>query len=148
MSRTRYHRHIDRAITLLLRNLDLTDCPILIVFAMQNCDGHANVGEIVADVPSTKVGIKPGVIPTIECVVDVLMPARELGPQVRRFIGLSDPGDRGNGYLLDDEMRRDQHNAAHAVIASTTSIDRRDRGAVRMTKQHAAVKADGVKQRG
>src|ERR1700674_4697551 len=104
MSRTSYHRHIDRAITLLVRNLDLTDCPILIVRTLQNCDGNTNVGEIFADVPPTKVGIKPGVIPTIECVVDVLMPARELGPQVRRFVGLFDLGDRGNGYLLDDEV--------------------------------------------
>src|SRR5580692_719808 len=147
MSRARYHRHIDGAITLLLRDLDLADRPILIVRTLQNCDRNTNVGEIFADVPSTKVGIKPGVIPAVEGVIDVVVPSRKLGPQIRRFIGLSDPGDGSNGYFLDDEMRRDQHDTTDAVIASTAGIDRSDRGAVGMAEQHAALKADGVEQR-
>src|SRR5580692_8827593 len=145
MSRARYHRHIDGAITLLLRDLDLADRPILIVRTLQNCDRNTNVGKIFADVPSTKVGIKPGVIPAVEGVIDAAVPSRKLGPQIRRFIGLSNPGDGSNGYLLHDEMRRDQHDAADAVIAGRPGINRRDRGAVGMAEQHAALKADRIK---
>src|ERR1700760_4517071 len=99
-----YHRHIDRAVAFLFGNLDLTNCPILVGFALQNCDRNTNVSEIVADVPSTKVGVEPGVIPAVKGVVGIVMPARKFGSQVGRFVAPSDLGDRGNRDVLDDKM--------------------------------------------
>src|SRR5882724_4167828 len=44
-------RHVDRTITLLLRDLDLADGPVLIVRALDNRNRYADIGEIVGNIP-------------------------------------------------------------------------------------------------
>ena len=76
------HRHIDRAIALLLRDLDLPHGAVLVVRALHDRDRHADIGEIFGDIPVAEFRIEPGAVPAIERVVDVLVPARELRLQV------------------------------------------------------------------
>ena len=52
--------------------------------------------------------------------------------------------DLGDAHVLDEEMRRDEHQPAHAMILHGTGVDRRDRGAVAVAEQKAALKADRV----
>src|SRR5215469_16023524 len=46
------NRHFHRAIAFLLRDLDLADRPILVVGALDEGDGNADIGEIVRDIPA------------------------------------------------------------------------------------------------
>ena len=46
--------------------------------------------------------------------------------------------DAGHANLLDEEMRRHQHQPAHPRILHAAGMDRRDRGPVGMADQHAA----------
>ena len=57
---------------------------------------------------------------------------------------LAGADDLGEAHVLGEEMRRDQHEAAHAVILHAARIDRRDRGAVAVAEQKAALKTDRV----
>ena len=52
--------------------------------------------------------------------------------------------DLGDAHVLDEEVRRDEHQPAHAMILHRTGIDRRDRSAVAVAEQEAALKADCV----
>ena len=73
-----HHGHIDRTIALFLRDLDLADRAILIVGALHDRDGHADIGEIFGNIPVAELRIEPGAVPAIEGVVDIVVPAREL----------------------------------------------------------------------
>src|ERR1700691_590181 len=88
MSGPRNHRHINRTIALFLRNLDLANCPILVVGALHDGNRHADVGEILRNVPVAKPGVEPGVVPTIECVVDIAVPALKLRLEAGGLVGL------------------------------------------------------------
>src|SRR5579859_6195348 len=122
-------RHIDRTITLLLSNFDLANGPILVVGALYDRHRYADIGEVFRDVPLAKRRIEPSAIPTIEGVVDIAMPARQFGPEIGGLINRFDGGDRGHRNIFDDEMRRDHHNPADAMVAGATRVNRRDRGA-------------------
>ena len=76
MARARNDFQIDRAVTFLLRDLDLTQRSILVIRALHDHDGTADVGEIFRDVPVAEFWIEPGAVPAKESVVDVLVPAR------------------------------------------------------------------------
>src|SRR6202012_410655 len=96
MPGARDRRHIDRTVTFLPGDLDLAHGAVLIVLALDNGDGYADVGEVFADVPSTKVRVKPGIVPAVEGVVGIAMPARQFGPQIGCLIGPLDLGNRGD----------------------------------------------------
>jgi len=122
--------HLHRAIALFLRNLDLADGPILVVFALNERDWDADIGEIVGNIPGAEFWIEPGAVPAIEGVVDVRMPAREPLAEAGIFISLLDFGDRGDRDVLDYEMRGDQREAVEPVVRNAAGVDRSDRGAV------------------
>src|SRR5579872_6851347 len=103
MSGGLYYRHLERAVTFFLRDPDLADGPILIVLALQNRDRHPDIGEVFADIPAAKFRIKPCVVPTVECIVDMAVPARQPRPQIGGFKTALDRGDRGHRYIFDDE---------------------------------------------
>src|SRR6185437_16606237 len=132
MSSTGKDRHFYRAIAFLLRDLDLADRPILVVGALDDGDGDADIGEVVRDVPGAEFWIEPGAAPTIKGVVDILVPARELLAQIGGLKGGRGLGDRLQSHVFDDEMRRDQHDAIDAMILDAAGIDSRDRSAVGM----------------
>ena len=90
--------------------------------------------------------IEPGAVPALEGVVDVGVPARQPRAQIAGLVGLLRFGDRGDAGILGEEMRRDQHQAADAVILMAAGIDRRNRGAVAVADQQPAPEADGVEQ--
>src|SRR5262252_7739592 len=73
----RDHRDLDRAIAFVLRNLDLADRAVLIVLTLHDLDRHPEIGERVGDVPGAECRIEPGVVPSMEGDVHVLVPARQ-----------------------------------------------------------------------
>src|SRR6266478_4711756 len=146
MSGARDDRHIDRTIAFFSGDLDLENCPILVLDALQDGNGNADVGEIFRNVPVAKPWVEPRRVPPVERVVDVAVPALQLRPEIGGLIGLLDPGDRLHRNIFDDEMRRDHRYAAYAVILNTAGVDRRYRSAVGMPEQEAAAKADFVEQ--
>src|ERR1700747_2145969 len=138
--------HLHRAIALFLRNLELADGPILVVFALNERDWDADIGEIVGNIPGAEFWIEPGAVPAIEGVVDVRMPAREPLAEAGIFISLLDFGDRGDRDVLDYEMRGDQREAVEPVVRNAAGVDRSDRGAVGMAEQEPVPKADLIEQ--
>ena len=92
-------------------------------------------------------GIEPSAVPALEGVVDILVPARELGAQVGRLIGRARLLDRLDAGILGEEMRRDQHQSADAMILMRAGINRRDRSAVAVAEQKPALETDGVEQK-
>ena len=76
MSRPRDHGDIDRAVAFLLRDLDLAQRPVLVIHALQDGDRHADIGEVVGNIPVAEFRVEPGAVPAIEGVVDVPVPAR------------------------------------------------------------------------
>src|SRR5215475_5261314 len=91
-------RHIDRTVALLLRNLDLSDRPILVIGALDHRDRYADIGKIVRDIPGTEFRIEPGAIPAVEGIVDILVPARQLSTQTGRLVRRLDFGDGGDPH--------------------------------------------------
>jgi len=80
--------------------------------------------------------------------VDIGVPARQLGPQVACVVSAPHRRDRIDRDVLDDEMRRHQHQTADAVILMRPGIDRGDRGAIAVAEQQPAPEADGIEQGG
>src|SRR5262249_51486235 len=97
MSRAGNDRDVDGTVALVLGDLDLAHGAILIVRALDDCDGHADEGEIFGDIPVAEFRIEPGAVPAVEGAVRVLVPARELGLEVGGLVGRLDFCDRGNG---------------------------------------------------
>src|SRR5258705_1650700 len=142
MSGTGNHHHFDRTIAFFLRDLDLTDGPVLIVGALQGRERYPDVGEILRNIPATKPVVEPRVIPTVEGVVDIAVPALQLLPEASGLIGLPGLRDRRQPDIFHDEMRRDHRHRADAMILDTNGIDRRNRSAVGMPEHQAAATAD------
>src|SRR3954471_16634637 len=86
----REDRHVDRAITLLPRDLDLPHGAVLIISALDDRHRHADIGEVLGNIPIPEIRIEPGAVPTMKGVVDILVPAREFGLQVCGLIRGSD----------------------------------------------------------
>src|SRR5216684_4582937 len=127
MSGTGNHRHFDRTIAFFLRDLDLTDGPVLIVGALQDRERYPDVGEILRNIPATKPVVEPRVIPTVEGVVDIAVPALQLLLEAAGLIGLLGLCDRRQPDIFDDEMWRDNRNSEPEMIMDTTGIDRSNR---------------------
>ena len=66
--------------------------------------------------------------------------------QIAGLVGLARLLDGGDAHVLGEEMRRDQHQAADAVILMAAGIDRGDGSAVAVADQQSALEADGVEQ--
>src|SRR3984957_12302589 len=66
MARPRQDRHIDRAVTLLLRRLDLLDRAVLVVGTLDDEERHADITQRFRDVPIAKVRIEPRLAPGAE----------------------------------------------------------------------------------
>src|SRR5882672_7783891 len=65
MSGARNHRHLDRTIAFFLRDLDLADCPIFVVGALQDRNRDAYVGETFRNIPAAKFWIEPRAVPAV-----------------------------------------------------------------------------------
>src|ERR1700740_2955337 len=131
--------HVDGTVALFLRDLDLSNSSILVVLTLNDSTRHADIGEVFGDVPVAKLLVEPGAIPPVKSVVDVFVPARELVAEVGIFVGDLDLGDRSDRDVLDDEVRRDQRDGADTMILHAAGIDRRDRSAVGMADEQAAL---------
>src|SRR5665213_555995 len=92
---------IDRAVAFRLRDLDLTDRAILVIRALQDGDGNADIGEVFGNIPGAESRIAPGAVPAVEGVVDVLVPARQLRLQVGCLVSLLDFRNRAHRNILD-----------------------------------------------
>src|SRR6185312_14441199 len=146
MARAWQQRDLDRTIAFLLGNLDLFHGAVLVVLALHDQNGHADVSEELCDVPLAELRVEPGTVPTLERAVDVVVPAREPRPQIAGFIGFSRLGDCGDTGILGEEMRCNQHEAADPVILVAARVNRRDGGPVAVADQEPAPEADGIEQ--
>src|SRR5665213_4582350 len=81
------HRHIDRTIALLAGDLDLANCPILVVGALNDGDRDPDISKIFRNIPCAKLGVEPGAVPAVKGVVDIAVPPRKPGPEVGALIG-------------------------------------------------------------
>ena len=142
----RDQQHFDRAGALLPRDLDLAFGAVVIVLALDDQDRHADVGEPVADVPALEIVLHPDVGPAAHRGVGVGVPALEPLPHVGGVEGVPDLPDRIDRHILDDEMRRHQHQPAHAMVLHAAAVDRGDRGAVAVADQQSLTEADRVEQ--
>src|SRR3981189_3109760 len=146
MSGTGNHRHFDRTIAFFLRNLDLTNGAVLIVGALQDRERYPDVGEIVRNIPVTKLEVEPRVIPTVEGVVDIAVPALQLLLKASGLIGVPGVDFRGLARILGNEMRRDHRHGAHAMILQPLRRKRIRKGVLTVLALQAAAKADLVEQ--
>src|SRR6266481_4261083 len=119
MSGTGNHRHFDRTIAFFLRDLDLTDGPVLIVGALQDRERYPDVGEILRYIPLAKPVVEPRVIPTVEGVVDIAVPALQLLSEASGLIGLPGLCDRRQPNIFHDEMPPDHRHCAHAMLLAS-----------------------------
>src|SRR4051812_44823713 len=69
VSGARDHGYVDRAVAFILRDLDLAHGAILVIRALQDRHGHADIGEVFRNIPVAECWIEPGVVPAIEGVV-------------------------------------------------------------------------------
>ena len=76
------------------------------------------------------------------------MPARELVAQRPRLESGAGPRDLGDAHVFGKEVRRHQHEPAHAVILDAAGIDRGDRGAVAVADEKPAAEAYRVEHAG
>ena len=146
MAGVREHAYLDRAIRLPLRNGDLRRRAVFVVLALHDQDRHADVGQIFVDPPVPEISVEPGLVPAPERHVDVAVILGEPRAQIAGLVGIFRRRDRAHRNILDEEMRRDQHEAAHAEILARTGVDRGDRGAVAVAEKEAAAEADRIEQ--
>src|SRR5689334_17053868 len=86
MPDARQDGHIHGAVAFVLRELDLAQGAVLIGRALDYRNGHADIGEIVGNIPAAEFCVEPRTVPAMEGVVDILVPAREFGAEVRGLI--------------------------------------------------------------
>src|SRR5436305_12825313 len=89
-------RYVDRAIAFLFGDLDLTQGAVLVVGALHDQERHADIGEIFRNIPVAKFRVEPGVVPSVERVVDVLVPAPEFCPEFGALVSRFDLGNRSH----------------------------------------------------
>src|ERR1700742_3926177 len=85
--------HVDRAIAFVLRDLDLTHAPVLIIDTLHDHDGDPDIGEVFRNIPVAELRVEPSAVPAVKGVVDVAMPARQFCPEVGGLEGLFYRGD-------------------------------------------------------
>ena len=108
MFHIRHQQNIDRAVALLLSDLDLASGAVVIVFALNDQNRHADVGQLLAEVPGLEIVLHPNVGPAAHRRVGIGVPALKAHPHVAGIEGLADFPDRIDRHVFDDEMRRHQ----------------------------------------
>ena len=72
----------------------------------------------------------------------------ELRFQVAALVGALRLGDRGEAGRLGEEMRRHQDEALDPFVVVLAGVDRRDRGAVAVADENAALETDRAEDDG
>src|SRR5579872_6173596 len=107
--RARQHDGLDRAETLVARDLELTQRAILIVLTLHNEDRHADITEHFGDIPMLKFRIEPGLGPRAEGAIDIIVPTLEfLAQAARGELVLCSP-DLVEPHLLGKEVWRNEN---------------------------------------
>src|SRR5262249_39164186 len=146
MARIWQQRDFDRAVAFFLCDLDLLHGAVLVVRALHDKYGYADIGEKFRDIPLAEVGIEPGALPSLERIVDIRMPSRETRAQVAGLKCFLRFDDRGDARIFREEMRSNQDKSTDAVILMAARINGRDRGPVAVAYQEAALEADRIEQ--
>src|SRR3984885_7692039 len=84
----RQDRGFHRAVTFLLRLLDLLERAVLVVRTLDNEDGDADIAKRFGDVPGVEFRSEPRPAPRLISTVDVRVPAFELLAQIAGLIVL------------------------------------------------------------
>ncbi len=126
-------------------HLHLRERRIGIACTLHHEQRHPDAGDLVADVEGPEFRRQPGLAPAPEGAVDIgPVPAGEARAQVtadERLAGAADPFE---GDVLDEEVRRDQHDPTDARVADPGGVERGDGRPVAVPDQHPAPQADGI----
>ncbi len=90
-------------------------------------------------------GCQPDVVPSPKRGVDIVVVATEARAQVTVAVRDASRLDRLDPDVLDEHMRRDEHEAGHWVTAP--GMDDRDRGAVAVADEERTLEAELGEQR-
>src|SRR5579862_9812396 len=99
VANARQHCGLDRAVTGLLRGLELLERAVLILIALHDQDRNPDVAERFRDVPRAELRIEPGLAPGAECAIDIGVPAAQLLPKVSFDESLARADNLGEPHL-------------------------------------------------
>src|SRR5262249_13570815 len=139
-------RDFDGAIAFFLCGFDLLHGAVLIVRTLHDQHRHADVGKKLRDIPLAEVGIEPGVVPSLERIIDIRMPSRQARAQIAGLVRFLRFDDRSYAGILREKMRSDQYKSADAVILVAARVNGCNRGTVAVAYQKAALEADRIEQ--
>ena len=98
MAHTRQNCRFHRAVAFVLRRFDLLDSAVLVVGALHDEDGHADITKRLGDIPGAKFRIEPRPVPGVEGAIDIVVPALELLPQIAGLVVLVGAADLGETH--------------------------------------------------
>lgn len=111
-------KDFDRATGLAGNGLDLRHGSVWIVEALNGQDRAADAREILFDVPAAEVRMEPDVVPSPEGACGVAVMAGELLGKVGGLECSLGLGDAGDTEVLDEDVRREEDEAADTVVTS------------------------------
>src|SRR5712691_4844633 len=126
-------QQLDRAAGLFCDRLELRHRPVLVVEALDRKYGTMYPRQDLLDVPAPEIRIQPDVVPPPERLCRVGMIAAELLREVRALESGLRLGDAPHADILDEHVRRHEHQALDAVVHRR--VDQRDRTAVGMADE-------------
>src|SRR5579871_2238910 len=129
----------------ILQGLDLPDRPVLIVPSPNRKNRTPNGADEPVDVPGHEARVEPGVAPAPEGVVDVGMVSGQPAAEIAHLVLRPCLRDGRDYFRLREKMRSDQADSANTDVHDASRIDRRDRSAVAVPQQDAALESDRVK---
>jgi len=130
-----------------LNRLHLPQCAVSIVLALDHQHGTANLSQAGFDIPPAEPRLQPDIGPAVEGRVDIPVPGPEPLAQGSTAVGRTSPLDPSDGHLLDKDVGRLQHQAAHRP-PPVCGIEKGDGGAVAVTDQHRSADLRGLENGG
>ena len=120
------------------------DRAVRIVLALYDEEGNADVAQFLAYIEQLEFGVKPEVEPASHRIVGVGVMPLKAASELGRMVIVGGLANGGNVHVLNEKMRLDQHEAADAMVLNAARVNRRDRSAVAVAKQDAALETDRV----
>ena len=141
-------RRLDRAVAFVLDRPHLRERAVAVGLALDHQHRHADVGERIGRYRNArKLGSSQASLqPRNAASTSAWWRASRARRSVVSY-AVTCVADFREAFRLDEEMRRHQHQSAHAMILHAAGVAGRDGRAVTVAEQNAARKADRVEQR-
>lgn len=114
--------------------------PVLIAETLNDENWTGDARQVFFDVPTAKIGMKPDVVPAPERPGGIAVMAGEFFGEIRGFELYFGLGYALDAEILDEDVRSQQHQAAHAVV--NAGVNQRDRGAIAVSDQNRCFKVE------